>query len=65
MPLGPGKYDDACTQAREATGAGTAVLIVIGGHHGPGFSVQSDDAVVLAGLPALLRSVADQIQASR
>jgi hypothetical protein len=37
---GPGKYDDACTAAREATEAAGVILIVLGGQHGSGFSVQ-------------------------
>lgn len=42
MPLGPGKYDDVCTYVREETEASAAIVIVVGGKHGPGFSVQSD-----------------------
>jgi hypothetical protein len=60
---GPGKYDDVCTQAREATEATEAasvVLIVFGGKHGHGFSVQSSTADLLL-LPQILRSIADQI----
>jgi len=63
MPVGPGKYDDACTAVRVATEAHAIVLIVIDGNQGSGFSVQaSGDAA--AHLPGLLRSLADQIEAS-
>jgi len=41
MALGPGKYDDECTKAREATMADGCILIVINGSLGSGFSVQS------------------------
>jgi hypothetical protein len=41
MPIGPGKYDHLCTYVREATQASTAIVIVIGGNNGSGFSIQS------------------------
>ncbi len=62
MPRGGGKYDAACTQAREATEAEGVVLIVLHGSHGSGFSVQGSARVTHA-LPRLLRSMADQIEA--
>ena len=40
MAVGPGKYDDAATKAREETKARGVALIVIGGEHGHGFAVQ-------------------------
>jgi len=40
MTAGPGKYDDLCTYVREKSEAGAAVVIVLGGKHGHGFSVQ-------------------------
>jgi len=64
MPAGPGKYDDACTAAREATGAEACVLIVISGMRGSGFSVQALGDMT-AKLPELLRDVADEIEAAR
>lgn len=54
MPVGPGKYDDACTAARLATGAGAVALIVLGGNLGAGFSVQGS-AELVARLPGAPR----------
>jgi len=64
MASGPGKYDDACSDARVATDADAVILIVLGGKHGSGFSVQSRGGEMTAQLPALLRSVAAQIENS-
>lgn len=61
MPIGRGKYDDACTLARKATGAAGVLLIVVEGKFGPGFSVQATPDVIKR-LPALLRSLADGIE---
>lgn len=58
---GPGKYDDACTVAREMTKAIGLVLIVFGGEHGNGFSVQTLEPDLLPVLPALLRVIADEM----
>lgn len=57
----PGKYDDACTLAREASGGQTVLLIVLHGHAGSGFSVQSMDPRVHVWIPEILRRVADEI----
>lgn len=62
MPHGPGKYDDACTAARETTGAEAVLLMVIGGNKGSGFSMQMHDREVLETLPTLLRRLADDIE---
>lgn len=63
MPLGPGKYDEICTLARQAAGSPHGcVLIVFGGNQGHGFSVQATPAV-LEELPAILRDIAGQIEA--
>lgn len=59
--IGPGKYDDLCTKAREDAKARGAILIIIDGERGAGFSCQADLAV-LCGLPAALRSLANQIE---
>lgn len=61
MALGPGKYDSLTTSIREMTGAQGVVLIVMGGHKGHGFSVQASPQMT-ARLPALLRTMADQIE---
>ena len=66
MALGPGKYDDACSRVREEVGfsegdVGGVLLIVIGGHHGNGFSCQADLETTLR-LPDLLENIAAQIR---
>jgi len=68
MALGPGKYDDLCTYVREQVGVGEdagggVMVIVIGGKRGNGFSCQAD-LVTTAGLPQLLRKIADEIERS-
>lgn len=60
MALGPGKYDDLCTLVREKATARGAIVIVIEGERGDGFSCQATLAITRA-LPALLREMADQI----
>jgi hypothetical protein len=61
MPLGPGKYDAALTTARLSCYAQSAILIVLDGLHGPGFSCQATSHE-LATLPQLLRTLADTIE---
>jgi hypothetical protein len=63
MAIGPGKYDAACTAAGEATLADTVVLIVVNGIAGSGFSMQTVRPDAAKALPALLRHIADQIEA--
>lgn len=57
----PGKYNDACTAARALTG-GSVVLIVLNGKKGAGFAMQAESPVIIDGLPALLRRLADNIE---
>lgn len=62
MALGPGKYDDVCTEVREKTKAkGGVLLIVIGGDKGNGFSCQAD-AIVTFALPEMLEQIAGEIR---
>ena len=66
MSIGPGKYDEVCTQARISADALAVALIVLGGNKGSGFSVQCVERAndkVMVELPKLLRSMADQIEA--
>lgn len=58
---GPGKYDDLCIYVREQAKAEGAIVIVLGGHKGSGFSVQLP---ILAAdrLPTILRETADKIE---
>ena len=60
--LGAGKYDDLCTYVREAAQAQGALLIILGGNKGSGFSIQADLVTTLR-VPEILRRVADQIEA--
>lgn len=61
--IGAGKYDEACTQARLLTNAAGVILIVYDGEHGDGFSAQLESTITTC-IPAVLRQVADQIEAS-
>jgi hypothetical protein len=61
MPIGPGKYDQYCTDVREKTKADAVLLIVIGGDLGGGFSCQADLATTMK-LPDILETVAAQIR---
>lgn len=60
--IGPGKYDDECTIVRESTNAQAAIVIVLGGKKGAGFSCQARGVHVLTGLPGILRNIASQIE---
>lgn len=57
---GPGKYDDLATDVRLRAKAAGVLVIVFGGDKGHGFSAQLPPAL-LAGVPAILRDVAQQI----
>jgi hypothetical protein len=58
---GPGKYDAICTQARESAQAEGAIVIIINGNMGSGFSVQGP-ADLVQQLPNILQSMASQIR---
>jgi len=60
---GPGKYGDLCAYVREHAGAQAAIVMVIDGKHGDGFSVQTTDPVLVLRLPAILEETARQIRA--
>lgn len=40
MAIGPGKYDDLCSEVRQKSDADAAFIIVINGNKGSGFSCQ-------------------------
>lgn len=63
MAIGPGTYDHLCTLVRERAHARAAVVIVIDGADGHGFSVQADlvSSLVLADV---LENVAREIRKS-
>jgi hypothetical protein len=61
----PGKYDHLCTYVRIQTNASAAVVIIMGGDKGNGFSVQAHDAVFAhRALPDLLERMAKDIRAA-
>lgn len=62
MAIGPGKYDDLATAAREAAEAEGVILIVVGGIRGSGFAVQLEGADLVQRLPKILRHLADEIE---
>jgi hypothetical protein len=63
MPIGPGKYDDLCSEVRIKVDARAVLLLVIDGSKGNGFSCQADLATTLA-LPDILERLAKQIRQS-
>ncbi len=63
MPLGASKYDDLATLVRKRAKARGVIVMVFGGEVGSGFSVQTQDAQLIAILPELLRDMAADIEA--
>lgn len=62
--IGPGKYDDLCTYVRKKAEAQGALILIINGNKGLGFSCQMtlNDALRL---PIMLRVMADEIEADQ
>lgn len=63
---GPGKYDNECASVIESTQAAMALVIVIGGNKGHGFSVKAESSIgetLIKNIPATLRRIADDIEA--
>lgn len=58
--IGPGKYDELATYVRETAQAETAVVLILQGNDGSGFSVQTTKPLGI--LPGLLRRLADEIE---
>jgi hypothetical protein len=65
MSTGPGIYNFLCTEVRERTQAAGVILIVVDGNRGSGFSVQVIAPELNLKLPAMLRLMADQIEAQQ
>lgn len=61
MPNGPGKYDDLCTQVRDAADARVAFVLVIDGDAGSGFALQQIAADKDLECVANLLTVADRL----
>lgn len=60
--IGGGKYEKQATEVREATGAEAVVVLVLGGVHGSGFSVQMTDPNHMGALADVLERVAEEIR---
>lgn len=61
MAMGPGKYDDLATDVRKKAQADGAVVIIVNGNKGNGFSAQLSPELTLT-LPSMLRHMADQME---
>lgn len=61
MAFGPGEYDELCTYVREYAAALGAIVIVLNGQLGSGFSVQAPPDLT-SHLPRMLRDMAEQIE---
>jgi hypothetical protein len=61
MASGPGKYGDLCAHVREKAEARAAIVIIIGGNKGNGFSCQTDAETSLD-LPEILERMAAQLR---
>jgi len=61
MALGEGKYDSLCTVVRTLAHARGAVVLIIDGEHGHGFSLQADVMLRPRMIAETLRRVADEI----
>ena len=59
---GPGKYDEAASVVMAMTGARGVLVMILGGVHGHGFEVHTDDIGVIEELTKLLREMADKIE---
>ena len=62
MAVGPGKYDDLCTEVRKKAKAQGALVIILGGERGHGFSCQAPLPMTMM-LPDMLEDIARQIRA--
>ena len=60
-PPGPGGYDDVASVVWDATRADGVIVVVFNGDKGTGFSVQAP-LLLVNEIPAILRSMADQIE---
>ena len=61
MAIGPGIYNDVCTQVRIQTQARGVIVIIIDGEKGTGFSCQAD-LLTMIQLPEMLEHVAEDIR---
>ncbi len=61
MSIEPGVYGDQCRELLEQTQAEGAIIIVLRGIHGSGFSVAAEPEIV-AHLPGMLEDLAKAIR---
>lgn len=64
MPIGPGMYDTLCTVVREQAEARAAIVIVLNGNKGSGFSIQAHESVTPKKLADILQATVDAIRAA-
>jgi hypothetical protein len=62
MPIGPGKYDDLCTVVRETAEAKAAIIIILDGNKGNGFSVQSTTSLSPNSLANILDRISKELR---
>lgn len=62
MPEGAGKYDDLCVGVLQKANADCAIVIVVNGNYGSGFSVNTIDESFIFKLPELLEHMASMIR---
>ena len=62
MPLGKGQYDHLAEAAMESAEARAAIVMILEGKHGSGFSVSSISPPMILALPGILRDLADRIE---
>lgn len=65
MALGPGKYDKECELVRVSTNAECAIVIIVNGEKGSGFSMQSSQLLMIETVPELLENIARQLKEDR
>jgi len=62
MPKGPGKYDELCVDILKKTNADCAIVIVINGNTGSGFSINAIDQDFVFKIPELLEHTASMVR---
>lgn len=63
MPYGPGKYGANAENLLEQFHGQLCLVLMFGGPHGPSFDVATVNPEWMAALPAVLRKLADAIEA--
>ena len=63
MPLGGGTYNDEINEIREKTETDSVILLIIGVKKGNGFEIMSCNPLFQFEMPAILRNLANEIEA--